>query len=332
MNIDQIIGKLMGDGFVGEEKSALEAWKKEAEDNIKALQEIKKIAAFSNSLKGYEDYNTDAAWDSFAASMESDSDSVKKADEVQSKPEKRGASIFTLGYLARIAAILVIVVGSLFAINTFMNSGTDVAEPLIYSAKTEMLDIDLNDGTNVILDKSSDMNVIDNRTVTLKGRAHFNVQKSDTKQFSIELPVGKVVVLGTEFTIDADDSTTEIYVKEGTVRYELDNNRVWTLKAGQLVRMKNNEAVVIKGDDNYDSWKNNTLVFRDHSMVEVVAALSRHFKKEIILENKKDFSNCNVMDVFPNFTLNDILNGLSKTHGLKYALKDDKVYITSANC
>ncbi len=66
MNIDQIIGKLMGDGSVGEEKSALEAWKKEAEDNIKALEDMRKIDSLSNSLSGYEDFGVDQAWDDFS--------------------------------------------------------------------------------------------------------------------------------------------------------------------------------------------------------------------------------------------------------------------------
>jgi len=48
MNIDQIIGKVLGDGPSGEEKAALDTWKKEAEDNIKALEDIRKIAALSD--------------------------------------------------------------------------------------------------------------------------------------------------------------------------------------------------------------------------------------------------------------------------------------------
>ncbi len=324
MNIDQIIGKLMRDGSVGEERSALDAWKKEAEGNIKALEDIQKIASLSNTLNGYQDFNADDAWDSFSANLENEKTTTISVEHK--------ASIFSMKNISRIAAVLLVVLGSFFLINQFANPSINDVVENIYSASLETTSFDLIDGTNVMLDKKSDLKVLNERDVALMGRAHFKVKKNEIKQFSVDVPVGKIIVLGTEFTIDADEETTEVYVKEGSVQYEL-ANRTWILVAGDLMKVTNNEVTVLKGrNDNYDSWKNQRLIFRDSNMEEVVDALSRHFKKEIIIEDKKGFSKCNVMNVFTNSSLNDILNGLRKTHGLKYELRENKIFIVSAKC
>ena len=235
MNIDQIIGKLMGDGSVGEEKSALEAWKKEAEDNIKALEDIKKIASLSSSLSGYEDFNADEAWDSFSSRLDED-------NNTDALKERRATPIFSIKNISRIAAILVVVTGSIFLFNQYSNPSTPETSVKLYSATVEKMTFDLEDGSNVTLDKNSELKVINDRDVALIGRAYFKVAKDESKQFNIDLPVGKVVVLGTEFTIDANENTTEVYVEEGSVRYEL-GNRTWKLEEGELVRVSDNDTI-----------------------------------------------------------------------------------------
>ena len=338
----------MGDGSIGEEKSALEQWKKEAEDNIKALEDIKKIAALSNTLNDYEDFDVDNAWESFSAKIE---DSESDESQTQTQPQihepltsetsklqkvdadtKKSTPVFSLRNLSKIAAILIIVLGSVFLFNSFFKPALNENRVESYSSATEILNVDLEDGSHITLDKAADLIVTSNRKVTLNGRAHFDIERDESQSFEIELPVGNIVVLGTEFTVDAYDNRTEVYVNEGSVRYELAGN-TWTLVEGDLVKVVNNEAIVLKGrKENYNSWKNQTLKFRDNNMVEVVDALSRHFKKDIIIEDKKLFTNCNVYDTFKNSSLNEILNGLSKTHGLKFQIRDKKVFIVSAKC
>jgi len=319
----------MGDGSIGEEKNALEAWKKEAEENKRALEEIQKIAAFSDTLEGYQDFEADHAWDSFAASLEVEDNDVKEADR-----SGQEAQVFSIRRFVKIAAVLVVILGSFFVVNSFLHTPTseEIFTAIEYSAEHEILEFDLSDGTEITLDQKSNLQQVGDRNVVLKGRAHFNVQRDEKNQFTIDLPVGQVVVLGTQFTIDATDKETEVYVTEGSVRYEW-GQRTLILVAGDLVRVGDNGVSKVKNkDDNYDSWKNQTLIFRDSNMEEVVDALSKHFKKDIIIEDKKKFANCNVFNVFTNSSLTDILNDLSISHGLKYRLQDNKVYIDEAKC
>ena len=316
----------MGDGSQGEERSALEAWKKEAEENVKALEEIKKIASLSDTLKDYEDFDSDGAWESFASTVE---DEIE-VEVSESATKDKNTRFFSLKRLSQIAAILVMAIGSYFVVNQFLDNNK---EPLTYTAVTEMMDVSMNDGTQVSLDKNSNLKVTGERSVEFSGRAFFEVESSEDNPFTIDLPLGKVTVLGTEFTIDTDGNATEIFVEEGTVRYEM-ANRTWTLVGGQLIKVNSNsEGTVLENrDDNYNSWKNQKIIFRDNNMQEVVAAISRHFKKDVIIENKKAFTNCNVMNTFTNNSLIEILNGLRDTHGLKFEIRGDQYYIVSAKC
>ena len=234
MNINRIIAKLMGDGSIGEEQSTLEAWKKEAEDNIKALEDIRKIAALSNTLNGYEDFNPDNAWNNF----ESNLDASNQTETVESKPK---ATLFSIRNLSRIAAVLIVVIGGMFVFNTFSGNAAEEITNTEYVASAEVLDFTLEDGTSVMLDKNSNVKIVDNRKISMVGRAHFDVAKDPNNAFTIDLPVGEIVVLGTQFTVVADEEVTEVFVTEGSVRYQL-ASRTFTLVAGDLVRVENNDV------------------------------------------------------------------------------------------
>ncbi len=336
MNIDQIIGKMMGDGSIGDEKSALESWKKEAQENIKALEDMRKISALSDTLKDYQDFNEEDAWSAFENTLSQSNtqeETVKTDIPVISLNDNKESkkSIFSLKNLSRIAAVAVIVMGALFVFNSGKSDlGFEGQE---YASTLEsQLDVNLVDGTSVILDGGTRMRSKDERTVSMKGRAFFDVARDESQQFKINLPVGEITVLGTEFTVVADDKHTEIFVAEGSVAYKF-QGATYTLVAGEFIQVvdRNVEKLQMR-DDNYSSWKNKRLLFNDNTMSEVVEALSRHFGKVVELNDAKLFKNCNVKATFDNYSLEDILNEFSTTHGLKYEIRGNGYLVSSSDC
>jgi len=330
MNIDQIIGKMMGDDSLGDEKSALESWKKEAEENIKALEDIRKISALSEELKGYEDFDSESGWESFEQNLEDETKVVELVNETTTEV-KTSAKQFSIGRWSSVAAVAVLLIGSLFLFNNY-NSSPSGFESVDYASNEVKLNQELLDGTNVILDLNTKLRTKDERTVSLKGRAFFDVARDETNQFKINLPVGEITVLGTEFTVVADDKHTEVYVEEGKVAFKFQGT-TYALVAGEFIQVVNNnvEKLSMK-DQNYASWKNNRLLFNDNTMPEVVEALSRHFGKVVELNNPKQFKNCNVKTTFDNPILEDILNEFSTTHGMKYEVHDGKYVVSSSEC
>lgn len=339
MNIDQIIGKMMGDGSIGDEKSALESWKKEAQENIKALEDIRKISALSDTLKDYQDFNEEDAWSNFEntlSQLEQKEQTNKTETPIISlsedkKDKKDKISIFNLKNLSRIAAVAVILIGALFVFNS-QSSDIAFAGKDYASSIDSPLNVNLVDGSNVTLDAGTRMRSKDERTVSMKGRAFFDVARDEDQQFKINLPVGEITVLGTEFTVVADDKHTEIFVEEGSVAYKF-QGATYTLVAGEFIQVVDNNVEKLQmRDDNYTSWKNKRLLFNDNTMSEVVEALSRHFGKVVELNDAKLFKNCNVKATFDNSSLEDILNEFSTTHGLKYEVRGDVYLVSSSDC
>ncbi len=338
MNIDRIIGKMMGDASIGDEKSALDAWKKEAEENMKALADMKKISMLSDTLSGYTDFNEDEAWAAFENKLQENKDfAINKDNELPSNSnqtktnsDSQKTSVINIKILSRVAAIAVLAFGALFLLNNQTENNTfEVRE---YAANQKSMSVDLLDGTEVMLDKKSKLRAKDKRKVSLKGRAFFDVARDESQQFKINLPIGEVTVLGTEFTIVADDNTTEIFVEEGSVAYKFQGT-TYTLVAGEFIQVVDNTVErFAMNDDNYSSWKNDRLIFNDNTMNNVVEALSRHFGKEVRLSDPKLFKNCNVKTTFDNSSLEDILNEFSTTHGLKYKVIDNIYIVSSSDC
>ncbi len=333
MNIDQIIGKMMGNSSMHKEKSALESWKKEAIDNIQALKDIKKIASMSDTLNGYQDFDEDSAWERFEHRLEMDVTTIETrvGSPLEVGGEQEEAKVMSFYKWTKVAAVVVVLIGALFVFrNTSSTDMNFVSQE--YTSNDLSKDINLDDGTKIKMDKSTKLKVTNDRSVSMKGRAFFNITKDKKNPFTIRIPVGDITVLGTRFTVVADSKTTEIYVEEGSVKYQLDN-RTFILVAGDLVRVNNNDVEKTKiKDDNYASWKNDQLIFRDNNMMEVIHALSRHFGRDLKLSNAKKFENCNVMNIFKSASLEEILNDLTKTHGLKYERRGKQIVVVSSKC
>lgn len=325
----------MGDGSIGDEKSALDSWKKEAEGNIKALEDIRKISALSDSMKHYKDFNAEEAWSAFentltlTSSGEQTSKSASQEISVNTKLDSN-TRIFNLKNITKIAAVAVILLGALFVFN---NQNVEAGfESQNYVSLNESLDVKLVDGTSVILDLGSKMRSKNERTVSVKGRAFFDVARDDNHLFNVKMPVGEITVLGTKFTVVADDAFTEVFVAEGSVAYKF-NGAIYTLVAGEFIRVVDNNVEKFQmKDGNYNSWKSKRLLFNDNTMSEVVEALSRHFGKVVELKNPKSFKNCNVKTTFDNSSLEQILNEFSTTHGLKYEVSGEIYLVSASDC
>jgi ferric-dicitrate binding protein FerR (iron transport regulator) len=78
------------------------------------------------------------------------------------------------------------------------------------------------------------------REVTVKGEAYFEVTKSASKKFSVHAGNTKITVLGTSFNVNAPEGAenTEVTVIEGEVEVMDKNNKE------EKIRLKKDEQVV----------------------------------------------------------------------------------------
>lgn len=90
----------------------------------------------------------------------------------------------------------------------------------------------LADGTEIVLDTGASFTVLGPRHIRVeRGQAMLDVAKSDTP-FTVDAPHGRIVVLGTRFSLDADKQKTVASVVRGVVRIE-NQYGSQTLRAGE---------------------------------------------------------------------------------------------------
>lgn len=295
-----------------QEVEQVNLWRKESQSNLDYLNQIQGIHHASEEMKGYRSFDVDAAYSKVTSS---DNGSRKNS--------------FNLNSWAAAASFLIIASCLAFFLSQVEDANTTVQS---FATTDSLLNQSLSDGSFVTLDDHSSIEVT-GREVTLMGRAFFNVTKKDDKApFTVKFSKGKVIVLGTQFSIRCDKDDTEIAVVEGHVRYEFDNRSI-DLFAGDIVRLIGNDIVKTSSNVlNVVSWKARELVFKDTNIEEVVSHLKRHYKIDIEIRAKIDKSKCRITTRFTDESIDDAMKELSNLLGLSYHTEGEKIVITSSKC
>ncbi len=137
----------------------------------------------------------------------------------------------------------------------------------------------LPDGSLITLDKNSSLSYWRtalkefNRDISLSGRAHFEITKNPDKAFVVHSPLVAVTVLGTQFTINQKENTTQIVLHEGKIQLsgeQFSQNVVMDKSGSQIImdqfgiKKKNWISNTL-----YTSWMKNKISFQQCSVQEV---------------------------------------------------------------
>jgi len=150
----------------------------------------------------------------------------------------------------------------------------------------------LPDGTKVALNAGSTLKypvTFDQKTrhVQLSGEAYFEVKKSKRQPFIVSTSDIAIQVTGTSFNCSAypEDKRIETALVEGEIRISGVNGgeRGLSVKPGELAVFSRSGNTIEKFSadlDKYTSWKSGKLIFRDDSMITVLAKLGRWYNVE----------------------------------------------------
>ena len=320
MNIDQIIAKVLAGKASQEELSALDTWKKEAQDNILAIKEMQSIDSTIEQTAEYKEYSVDDAWSVMQTKMDTTETTITQTE----------AKVVSFQWMKMAVAACTVFLLAFVGWNYV--SGDGAFSPESYASAEIGLDATLIDGSNIKLDVNSVLDTKSERAVALEGRAFFKVAKSPDDQFTVQLPEGKITVLGTEFVVDTRQREEKIFVVEGKVRYEHEKRKI-DLTAGELLVLKDGDIMKVMSEGNEMTlWMESKLAFRDKPLTDVIKSLEIHFGRKIIVDDVKAMKKCRVNTTITNETLEDILNELSLTLGLKYHTIDNTIHIVQSNC
>ncbi|MBN1924287.1 MAG: FecR domain-containing protein [Prolixibacteraceae bacterium] len=275
----KLIEKILSDSASPEERQQFEEWLNASSKNRNYFNKARVI------------------WDSLEGAFQ-----TKKFEKqtAQTKIELRisatNAKVTRLKRYRQLAyaASVLILLGLSFLIWNKVNQGNRFDK--VYSANNSVLEVELEDGSHVWLNKNSTLELTENfsqkdRTVNLKGEAYFEVKSDETKPFKVL--AGKTVtkVLGTSFNLETDSITgnVNLNVNSGKVAFLRKNRKKneYYLTNGAYARYIESENRIQVGRNenlNYLAWKTGRLRFYDTPIDQVCKELSKYYGARIETE------------------------------------------------
>jgi ferric-dicitrate binding protein FerR (iron transport regulator) len=225
----------------------------------------------------------------------------------------------------RIAAILFLplLIGSVIYNNWYpMNKQTQTSWAEIQCPLGVRTKFHLPDGSTGYLNSGSvlkyPVSFENNRNVVLSGEGYFDVKHNEKSPFHVKTKNLDVKVLGTSFNVVAydDEKSEEIILQSGHVDVSDQNgNKIASLTPDERLvfereNMKFNLGKVVS--EQYTSWKEGKLMFRNERIEDVAVRLGRWYNAEIMI----DHNDCRITTytfygTFVDEQLEDVLKVLS---------------------
>lgn len=314
MDIQSLLLLILKEDKSKEEYDKLKSWKSESKENLEMYQEYIKLAEQGVSLEDYKEFDTAKGYNRFEDS--------RKSNAILPK-------ILILFLLASIIA----------AFFYFKNaSNTEEIKLHHYAADKEVQIIELKDKSIVNINTSSAITEITDfastREVSLKGEAYFDISRDVERPFKVHLENENYIeVLGTTFNVINDGEKLEIYVFSGQVALHTNERKIHLSQGDRISKINGDFVKYRRPDDNYLSWKNKKIVFKEAGITTVMEDLSRHYDFDFSIDkNLLKNQNCKINSQFENETLESVFSELSKIINLKYTKKGKSYHIFDLNC
>jgi ferric-dicitrate binding protein FerR (iron transport regulator) len=185
----------------------------------------------------------------------------------------------------------------------------------------------LNSGTKITYNSGF---AIGNRDIDLVGQAFFAVRKNEELPLKVFCNNLEVKVTGTRFDVSAysEDKNISVVLESGKV--ELSDSKVksfrYDMKAGEMVLYDTlSKKIDVKDVDtqNFTSWKEGVLIFRDDPMDQVIGKLKRRYDIDIEVVNPDIYKSLFTATI-KNETLEEIFKSVSFACSVHYQIIRDK--------
>lgn len=331
----ELIAQYLANDIGVKNRKDLMEWVQESPSNKAYFEEMVEIWTLSDQYEDDTAFDTSAAWDKL--------DSKLPQVLAQTTIEKGGGKIirFRKKQWAVAATIaLILSVGGYWFSNNYIGS-TDLI--VLETGLNEQLEQRLPDGSRIILNENSSISYekdFEERLVSLKGEAFFDITKQNGATFKIVSGNTTTTVLGTSFNVRAypDESKVEVTVESGVVELQESSeaqDKV-QLKAGDTgfydVNLKQT-GISKELDDNAHAWRTKALVFNDIKVEAILHAMERYFNIEVEVENDQ-ILNCKWSADYQNPNLQNIWDAFAYALDLEVQTEEQnkKYRVTGVGC
>jgi len=267
---------------------------------------------------------------------------LSREDNSQANMGIKSKYFSTISYVAAVTMALLVAGFLFYAQNENLPqpiSESKIATLTKHNPKGQKTTLKLPDGTKVKLNAESSLIFPekfgqDERVVTLKGEAFFDVKKDTKRPFIIKVGDLEAKVLGTSFNINAfpESDVIDIALLTGKLVVHPSKNKN---KASVLLPTENllyNKQTEKISKSHFDAdqvlaWKHGILLFKEANLLEITKKLERWYGCSFDIKQGLDYKNSIAFTGrFENKSLKEVLEGLSLATNLNYKLKDKKVF------
>ncbi|GAB3809495.1 FecR family protein [Spirosoma humi] len=270
------------------------------------------------------------------------------------------------GWLARVAAILLLISGIGMSIWVYRNaSNRSVYAQLVQSAPMALLEkvnttrnplsLHLSDGSQVTLQPNSRISFDkqfkgDKREVYLMGEAFFNVQKNPRKPFYVHANEVVTKVLGTSFTVKAYENQANVQVAVRTGQVSVFARNDWQRAKKEVnsdvpgVILTPNQKVVFNRQEGHfhrtiisnpviinHRFANDVFVYDETPVTEIFTQLEDAYGVDIVFDEQL-LKHCTLTAKFHDEPLLEKLNLICQTIKASYQIVDAQLVISAQGC
>jgi ferric-dicitrate binding protein FerR (iron transport regulator) len=225
--------------------------------------------------------------------------SLIEEKEVEERSKKKGSATVKRMALRRRQFVQTAAAVILLLISAFSWFWFKTDPPVIIrTAYAEQKTVQLPDRSTVKLNANSSISFHEKwdgeetRRVWLEGEAHFEVRKNQRtgQKFQVITKDLTVEVLGTVFNVNAREADTEVYLEEGKVQLDLQEQKeAITMEPGELVTYsrssgKPEKKRIEKGAPS--SWKDGAALMEDALLKDIVQKIEEIYGVTVVVENK----------------------------------------------
>ncbi|MGB8195245.1 MAG: FecR domain-containing protein, partial [Chitinophagaceae bacterium] len=258
-NIHDILAKYFSGHATSEEEQLVRSWVEQSEDNRAEFNLLEKLWNASGEETAIV-FDTQKAWQAVDARIQSGAQQVTRK-----------------GLIRRMVAIAAAAAIILLAGLWWLNTDHVVMQTVVASEGVN--EIRLEDGSIVYLRGGAELQYPtsfgkNERNVTLKGEAFFDIARDESKPFSIIAADAKVAVLGTSFLVNTKNNHVELVVKTGRVEFggASDTSNKMIVMANERALLRNGQLdKEINTDPNFNAWQTRRIIFDNTPLSKVVA-------------------------------------------------------------
>ena len=322
-----------------DELRLLSDWLKADTENQEIFRQFQKTWQLIEKQKIQSTVNQDQEWKALQAKMNVAATEIGNSRKVIQLDRKKSLrSSFHSIWLAAAAVIILLISTVSLYYYYFSKPGT-----IILTAQASNMEQVLPDGSVVSLHAGSQITypskfTSSTRNVELKGEAYFKVAHDKTKPFIVASGDARVEVLGTQFNVNNNSSSSniEVVLTSGKVSvYYSDNlQNIVLLDPGEKAILNTEQKKISKSantDANYMAWKTRLLVFDNEMLAEVVNTLQNVYQTPVTIADSK-LSECRVTASFSNQSLESVLQVLKETLELQVKQEGNRIEIYGKGC